>query len=189
MSDSVIKPKDLNPRYLKKIEDKYGPIDTKNDFFNSDLSTYYKTANIESEEEGGGVGHRVIKLPSFETLYNSLETAKDSAQEIGIHKDMRSDTDFKIHIDKTKDVFNKFRTYFRKNYPDQYNMVAGKISETIKETSMSSGGMGYNTPYAFLKPGSKPKDSQYTSIGYTPVNQKALRKKSKGVDYIDLYKT
>ena len=45
-------------------------------------------------------------------------------------------------------------------------------------------GMGYNTPYAF----GKANTSQYTSIGYKPVNQKALRKKSKGTDYIDLYK-
>ena len=189
MSDSVIKPKDLNPRYLKKIEDKYGPIDTENDFFNGDLSTYYKTYKVESEEEGGGKGHKVIRLPSFETLYNSLENAKDSAQEIGVHKDMRSDTDFKTHVSNTKDVFNKFRTYFRKNYPDQYNMVTGKIDEVIKETSTSSGGIGYNTPYAFRKPGSKPNDSQYTSAGYTPVNRKALRKKSKGFDFIDLYKS
>ena len=49
-------------------------------------------------------------------------------------------------------------------------------------------GMAYNTPFAFRKKGSKPNISQYTSIGYKPVDQKAVRKKAKGVDYIDLYK-
>ena len=48
--------------------------------------------------------------------------------------------------------------------------------------------MGYNTPFAFKKKGSKPNISSYTSIGYKPVDQKALRKKAKGIDYIDLYK-
>tara|TARA_R110001583_G_scaffold69987_2_gene198419 strand:+ start:230 stop:793 length:564 start_codon:yes stop_codon:yes gene_type:complete len=185
----VIKPKDLNAGYLKKIEDRYGKIDMKNDFFSGDLDRYMKTSNIESKEEGGGISHEVIRLPSFSTLYNSLEKAKEDAQDISIHPDMRNDDGFKVQSNKARDTFNDFRTYFRKNYPDQYAMVSGKISETIKEASMSSGGMGYNTPYAFLRPGSKPKDSQYTSIGYTPVNRKALRKKSKGVDYIDLYKT
>jgi hypothetical protein len=185
----VIKPKDLNAKFLKKIEDKYGVVDMKNDFFSDDLSRYMKTADMESEEEGGGISHKVIQLPSFSTLYNSLETSKETAQDISTHPDMRGDAEFKTQSKNTRDTFNDFRTYFRKNYPDQYAMVSGKIDEAIKEASTTSGGPGYNTPYAFLRPGSKPRDSQYTSIGYTPVNRKALSKKSKGVDYIDLYKT
>ena len=66
----VTKPADLNPKFLKKIEDKYGAIDMKNDFFSDDLSRYMKTADIESREEGGGISHEVIQLPSFSTLYN-----------------------------------------------------------------------------------------------------------------------
>ena len=45
----VVKPKDLNAGYLKKIEDRYGKIDMKNDFFSGDLDRYMKTSNIESE--------------------------------------------------------------------------------------------------------------------------------------------
>tara|TARA_R110002051_G_scaffold51080_1_gene98208 strand:+ start:511 stop:1074 length:564 start_codon:yes stop_codon:yes gene_type:complete len=186
---SVIKPKDLNAEFLKKIEDKYGKVNMKHDFFSDDLKTYLKTYKVESEEEGGGIGHKVIKLPSFQTLYNTLEKAKEEAHELSIHKDMRNDDKFKTQSNNARDTFNSFRTYFRKNYPDQYAMVSRKIDETIKEASTTSGGPGYNTPYAFLRPGSKPNDSQYTSIGYTPVNRKALRKKSKGVDFIDLYKS
>ena len=185
----VTKPSDLNPKFLKKLEDKYGVVDMKNDFFSDDLSRYMKTVDIESREEGGGISHEVIQLPSFSTLYNSLETSKETAQDIQTHPDMRGDAEFKTQSNQARDAFNSFRTYFRKNYPDQYAMVTGKIDEAIKESSTTSGGPGYNTPYAFLKPGSKPNDSQYTSVGYTPVNRKALRKKSKGVDYIDLYKT
>ena len=184
---SVIKPKDLNAGYLKKIEDRYGKIDMKNDFFSPDLGRYMKTTDIESKEEGGGITHHVINLPSFQTLYNSLETAKDDAQELSTHKDMKNDSEFRAQSKQTRDRFNSFRTYFRKNYPDQYAMVTGKVDEVVKESS-TAGTPGYNTPYAFRKKGSKSPDTQYTQIGYTPVNRKALRKKSKAFDYVDLYK-
>ena len=38
--------------------------------------------------------------------------------------------------------------------------------------------MGYNTPFAFRKKGSKPNIS-HIHIGYKPVNQKGIKKKSK----------
>jgi hypothetical protein len=76
--------------------------------------------------------------------------------------------------------FNSFRTFFRKNYPDQYSLVKNSIKEIE--------GMGYNTPFAFKKKGSSANISQYLKMGYKPVNQKALRKKSKGFEFIDLYK-
>ena len=38
---NTIKPNELNPNFLKKIEDKYGPI-SKDDFFSSNLDTYFK---------------------------------------------------------------------------------------------------------------------------------------------------
>ena len=184
----VTKPADLNPKFLKKLEDKYGVVDMKNDFFSDDLSRYMKTVDIESKEDGGAIGHEVIQLPSFSTLYNSLETAKEDAKDISTHSDMRGDTEFKNQYTQTRDTFNSFRTYFRQNYPDQYAMVTGKIDETIKESSTTSGAPGYNTPYAFRKKGSKSPDSQYTQMGYTPVNRKVLRKKSKAFDYVDLHK-
>ena len=185
---AITKPSDLNAGYLKKIEDKYGKIDMKNDFFSDDLKRYMKTSNIESRDEGGGISHKVINLPSFTSLYNSLETSKEDAQDISIHPDMRGDGEFKSQSNQVRDTFNSFRTYFRKNYPDQYAMVTGKIDETIKESSTTSGTPGYNTPNAFRKKGSKTPDNQYAQIGYTPVNRKALRRKSKAFDYIDLHK-
>ena len=143
---AVTKPKDLNAGYLKKIEDKYGKIDMKNDWFSDDLKRYMKTVDIESKEDGGAISHEVIQLPSFSTLYNSLETAKEDAKDIASHPDMRSDNKFKNQYTQTRDTFNSFRTYFRQNYPDQYAIVTGKIDEAIKESSTTSGAPGYNTP-------------------------------------------
>ena len=179
-----IKPSELSPKFIQKIEDRYGKIDMKNDFFADDLSYYAKTTNVESEEEGGGVESTIIKLPSFVTLFQSLEKAKDDAKELASNKELRSDTDYKKQYTQVRDTFNDFRTYFRNNYPDQYELATGQIQEIVKEISTSAGVPGYNTPYAFGKAPIK----TYTKMGYKPVNRKALRKKSKAFDYIDLYK-
>ena len=174
----TIKPKDLNPNFLKKIEDTYGKVDMKNDFFSPDLSTYYKT-NPSLKKPGSertGTWQDVIDLPTFNKLFSDLGNARNTAKGLKTKKELRNDTEFQAQADNVIDTFNSFRTFFRTNYPDQYAMA----KRTVKETM----GMAYNTPYAF----GKANTSQYTSIGYKPVNQKSLRKKSKGTDYVDLYK-
>ena len=184
----AIKPSDLSPTFIKKIEDRYGKMDMKNDFFADDLSYYAKTTNVESEEDGGGVESTIIKLPSFVTLFQSLEKAKDDAKELASNKELKGDTEYKNQYTQVRDTFNDFRTYFRNNYPDQYELATGKIQEIVKEISTSGAAGAYNTPYAFRKKGSKSPINQYLKIGYQPVNRKSLRKKSKGIDYVDLYK-
>ena len=171
----VIKPEDLNPNFLKKIEDKYGPT-SPDDFFSSDLNTYYKANKPEERGEGGGITHNVIKLPSFIELFNTLGDAKEIAKDLTRNKELRGDEEYKTQAKQVVDTFNNFRTFFRNNYPDQYAMVKQSVQEIT--------GMGYNTHYAF----GKANISQYTKIGYKPVNQKSLRKKAKGIDYVDLNK-
>ena len=61
---NTLKPKDVSSKLLKRLEDLYGPIDVKNDFFSNDLDTYYKTTSINKET--GQIGHKVIALASFE---------------------------------------------------------------------------------------------------------------------------
>ena len=175
----IIKPTDLSPEFLKRVEDRYGEVNVEEDFFSPNLATYYKY-NPEYKSEGGGKEHIVLRLASFVDLYKNLGQAKNSAKSLYSSPDLKGDVPFQNQANQIIDTFNDFRTYFRKNYPDQYSLVKSSIKEME--------GMGYNTPNAFRKKGSKPNISQYTSIGYKPVNQKALRKKSKGTDYIDLYK-
>jgi len=179
----TIKPKDLNPNFLKKIEDKYGPI-SKDDFFSADLDTYFKANKPEERGEGGGITHAIIKLPSFIELFNTLEDAKAIAKDLSSNKELRGDATYKAQAKQVAKTFNDFRTFFRNNYPDQYAMVKGAVSEI--STSGAAG--GYLTKYAYRKKGSPAPESQYIKMGYKPVNTKALRKKSKGFDYVDLYK-
>ena len=164
-----IRPSELSPKFIKKIEDRYGKMDMKNDFFSDDLSYYAKTTNVESEEDGGGVESTIIKLPSFVTLFQSLEKAKDDAKELASNKELRGDADYKAQYVQVRDTFNDFRTYFRNNYPDQYELATGKIQEMVKEISTGAGAPGYNTPYAFRKKGSKSPVARYIKMGYTPV--------------------
>jgi hypothetical protein len=186
-----IKPSELNPNFLKKIEDKYGPI-SPDDFFSDDLETYFKADDPSERGEGGGVTSTVIRLPSFVKLFKTLDNARDIAKDLTTQKDLRGDEDYKEQYKKVLDTFNAFRTFFRTNYPDQYAMIKSSVQERLKEASITGGsatftpgtGAQYATPYAF----GKAPVSTYTKMGYKPVNRKALRRKSKGFDYIDLYK-
>ena len=100
------------------------------------------------------------------------------------NKDLRNDKAYQSQANSIIDTFNSFRTFFRKNYPDQYAMT----KKQVQEISTSGAAGGYLTKYAYKKKGSPANISQYLKMGYKPVDQKALRKKSKGFEFIDLYK-
>ena len=46
-----------------------------------------------------------------------------------------------------------------------------KLKADIDEMSTSGASGGYNTPYAFRLPGSKPNDKEMLDLGYTPVKE------------------
>ena len=175
----IIKPKDLNPNFLKKIEDKYGPI-SQDDFFSDELGTYYKADDPSERGEGKGITHTIIRLPSFIELFNNLEDAKENAKDLSRNNDLKGNDEYQTQSKQISDTFNSFRTFLRKNYPDQYSL----IKKSVQEISTSGAAGNYLTKYAF---GKNP-ISFYTKLGYKPVNLKSLRKKSKGVDYVDLHK-
>ena len=163
----AIKPSELSPKFIKKIEDRYGKVDMKNDFFADDLSYYAKTTNVESEEDGGGVENTIIKLPSFVTLFQNLEKAKEDAKELASNKELKGDTEYKNQYTQVRVTFNDFRTYFRNNYPDQYELATGQIQEMVKEISTGAGTPGYF--YAFRKKGSKSPVARYSKMVYSPI--------------------
>ena len=157
MADSkrTLKPKDVDPALLKRIEDKYGPIkDT--DFFSDDLKTYFKTSEIDKET--GGSGHDVIKLASFGDSLKQMSNAVKALKQLLGTEDARNDQAIQDISKELKDVFNKYRTHLRKSYPDQYR----QIKQQLEELSTTGGGAGaasfspgtgaqYATPFAFSK--------------------------------------
>ena len=149
---------DIDPKLKAWIEAKYGPWNER-DFVNDELDTYFKTDNIESEEDGGGVSHKVIRLPSFSELIKQLKDTRDAANDLIRGESVRDDEVLRGIYSGIKNEFNKFRTHLRKEYPAFYAQFKGQLTEEdLDEMSTTGGGsagftpgtgMTYATPYAF----------------------------------------
>lgn len=135
---NTLKPKDVPKDFLKSIEDKYGPIKDE-DFFNKDLSTYFKTDKVNAET--GSVGHKVIQLPSFENLFFNLSSAVDATKELMHIDDIRKDEKARQVFEIVSKTFNALRHFLRTEYPGQYAMMKQRrslnedksLAELIKE--------------------------------------------------------
>ena len=135
---NTLKPKDVPKDFLKSIEDKYGPIKDE-DFFNKDLSTYFKTDKVNAET--GSVGHKVIQLPSFENLFLNLSSAVDATKELMHIDDIRKDEKARQVFEVVSKTFNALRHFLRTEYPGQYAMMKQRrslnedksLAELIKE--------------------------------------------------------
>jgi len=156
-----VKKKDIDPKLIAWIEDKYGPWDDR-DFLSDDGDTYFKT-DPDYESEGGGVSHTIIKLPSFSELIKQLKATRDAANELIRGESVRDDEVLRDIYDELRKEFNKFRTHLRKEYPAFYSQLKGQLTEEeLEEMSTTGGGAGsasftpgtgmqYATPYAFKK--------------------------------------
>jgi hypothetical protein len=135
---NTVKPKDLPKDFIKSIEDKFGPIKDE-DFFNKDLSTYFKTDLVN--QETGGVRHKIIQLPSFENLFRNLSSAVDSTKELMHIDDIRKDEKARQVFEVISKTFNALRHFLRTEYPGQYAMMKQRrsvnedksLAELIKE--------------------------------------------------------
>jgi len=169
----ILKPKDVEPSLIKRLEAAYGPVDMERDFFSADLDTYFKTSSINPETNS--VGHDIIKLASFG---DSLEKMSDVVRALKIlmtTDEAEKDQNIQNVARELKDVFNKYRTHLRKNYPDQY----AEIKRQLEEMSTTGGGAGaasftggtgmqYATPYAFKRKKKKLKEGIGASLGPGP---------------------
>ena len=161
----ILKPKDVDPDLIKRLSKQYGEIDMENDFFNDDLTTYFKTEKIDKDTKS--ISHEIVPLASFSKSLKLLSKAAKSLKSLSKTKEGQADINIGELSDKLKDVFNKYRTHIRKNYPDQYNQIKQQLEE-ISTTGGGSGaasftpgtGMQYATPYAF-KGNKKDKKNKY----------------------------
>ena len=118
--------------YWEKLEPDYGgEVNTGG----RSVSNQYRLPNINNV------------FRQFQKLNNQLEFLKDN-------ESIRKDKGLQDVFKQIKDSFNTYRTYIRKNYPENY--------ETLKEMSTTGGGSGaasfspgtgmqYATKYAFKK--------------------------------------
>ena len=149
-TDNILKPKDIDPALLKRLEDQYGPMDMENDFFDIDLINYYKTTDVNKETNSST--QKTIKLPSLGDSLKKMSTALKSLKGLLGTDVARNDEEIQKVLDNFKNVFNRYRTHLRKSYPDQYRQIKNQLEENdVDEASTSSGAGSYQTPFAFNK--------------------------------------
>tara|TARA_R110000751_G_scaffold133890_2_gene236268 strand:- start:1815 stop:2759 length:945 start_codon:yes stop_codon:yes gene_type:complete len=149
-TDNILKPKDIDPALLKRLEDQYGPMDMENDFFDRTLLNYYKTTDVDKETNSST--QKTIKLPSLGDSLKKMSTALKSLKGLLGTDVARNDAEIQKVLDNFKNVFNRYRTHLRKSYPDQYRQIKNQLEENdVDEASTSSGAGSYQTPFAFNK--------------------------------------
>ncbi len=122
---SITENKNVDPKLKDWIEKKYGKWHPK-DFISDDGDTYFK---YESTSEGGGIGHKIIRLPSFSELIKQLKLSRDAANDLVKGESVRDDEVLRAIYDEQRKVFNKFRTHLRKEYPAFYAQLKGQLTE------------------------------------------------------------
>ena len=165
----ILKPNEVDPALIQRIEKQYGPMDMKYDFFTKNLDTYFKTSSVDKET--GSIGHQVIKLASFSESLEKLNSAVNALKSLMSTPEGKTDKTVVDVLTKTKDAFNSFRSHLRKYYPDQYEAIKNQLDEmsTIASNSgFTSGGQGENHT------GPSPRKSTYgayTQAGFKKVNE------------------
>jgi hypothetical protein len=168
-ASEILKPTEVDPALIQRIEKTYGPVDMKNDFFSANLKTYFKTSSIDPET--GSVGHKIIKLASFTDSLEKLYIATNALSDLVKSPGGKDDAVVVKLYDSLKTVFNSFRTHLRKYYPDQYAAIKNKLDEISSISSNSgfvSGGEGENHT------GPSPRKSTYgayTQAGFKKVTE------------------
>ena len=160
---------EVDPTLIQRVEKTYGPVDMKNDFFSSDLKTYFKTKSVDSNT--GAVDSQVIKLASFTDSLEKLYSATTALSDLVKSPGGKDDASVVKIYDNLKTIFNSFRTHLRKYYPDQYAAIKDKLDEISSISSNSgfiSGGEGENHT------GPSPRKSTYgayTQAGFKKVTE------------------
>ena len=114
---------DLTDKQRAGIIKRYGEpmFGGKHDFFSSNMDTYFKT--YEKNKETGSIGHKVIKLPSFGSLYKNFSDIIGDIKKLMGSDDIRTDQAAREFFELTKTNFRKLQRYLRTERPEQYNLL------------------------------------------------------------------
>jgi len=128
--------RDLTPTQQKGIIARYGEpmFDGKHDFFSSDMETYFKT--YSKNDETGQIGHKVIKLPSFASLYHGYSNIIRDIQKLMGSDDIRKDQAARELFELIKTNFRKIQSYLRKERPEQYNLLKLQRMSELMNTKL-----------------------------------------------------
>jgi hypothetical protein len=132
--DGTTKVDNLSPAMKSAIETRYGRgVEPDQDFVSSDYTTYFKTTSVNKET--GSVGHNVIKLPSFDSLYMNFSDIINDLKTLMRSDDVRKDAAARELFELIKTNFRKLQSYLRTERPEQYSLMRMRrsLSENIFE--------------------------------------------------------
>ena len=120
---NVIQWEDLTDKQRAGIVKRYGEpmFNGEHDFFSSNMDTYFKT--YDKNKETGSIGHKVIKLPSFGSLYKNFSDIIADIKKLMGSDDVRKDEAAREFFEITKTNFRKLQRYLRTERPEQYRML------------------------------------------------------------------
>ena len=107
------------------------PGDPERDFIDSGRDTYFFTTEVDKTT--GRVSHAVIKLASFENLYNRYSKIISDIKDLMRSPDVRKDTSARELFELIKTNFRKLQRYLRIERPEQYDLM--KMRRTYEETN------------------------------------------------------
>ena len=121
-----------------------------------------------ADPETGGVKSKVVYKRSFSNMVQDIEAETIDMQKLS--DENPDDIVLYTIAEELKELFNKFRTHVRKNYPDEYKKLKeeeiDEANVTGTGTSISTGfSPAYATPFAF----GKKKDKDIEVLGYKKV--------------------
>ena len=91
-----------------------------------DKGVKYTVTNIDKET--GAIQWKIDYVPAYDTVYKEFEELRSTLNTLAVKTD---DTTIDDLSDEIRNVFNKYRTHIRKNYPDAYKKF--RTNENINE--------------------------------------------------------
>tara|TARA_A100000172_G_scaffold22688_1_gene12972 strand:- start:956 stop:2062 length:1107 start_codon:yes stop_codon:yes gene_type:complete len=127
--------KDYPKSFIKGLEDRYGKVNMDKDFISNDGDTYFKFTS--QNKTTGSISHKIIKLPSFENLYQDYSDIILDIKKLMNNADVRKDKAARELFELIKTNFRKLQRYLRTERPDQYAMMKSRrIMEVALEGIM-----------------------------------------------------
>ena len=107
----------------------------------------FELVSGEPDPETGRVTSKVVRKPSISNMIKDIEAEIQDFEKL--IEDKPEDVVLYNISEELKEIYNKFRTHVRKNYPEEYKKVQ-EASMTGTGVSFNAGaGEGYMSRYAF----------------------------------------
>jgi len=155
------------------------------------LGKKFKLVPTGVDPETGSSSSEVKYFPDFISLLELLDNLVETFKGISSFEELKGDSKLADLKRNSELLRNAVRLHLRKNYASDYQQYKQKlpeISTTGTGATFTPGkGEQYASPKAFQKKGNKPV-IYYYKLGFKPVNKTKLRKASKGIEVIDIYK-